>query len=101
MEYCDSMKRRLNSSGNAVDLETTLQFRGITDIIVVAGLTVGNISRGNFDRIDRTVFDLIVCLCCAGIQISLLLLILPLHPHCLVYLGVVLGIFEFSALICP
>ena len=54
------MKRRLNNSSNAVELETTSQLRGNTDMIVVAGLTVGNISPGNFDGLDRTVLYLVL-----------------------------------------
>ena len=53
------MNRRLNHSGNAVAFETTLQFRGITDIIVLAGSTVGIVSPGKFDGNDKIVFDFV------------------------------------------
>ena len=54
------MNRRLNNSGNAVAFETTLQFRGTTDIIVFTGLTVGNVSPGKFDGVDKIVFDFVL-----------------------------------------
>ena len=54
------MNRRLKNSDNAVVFETTLQVRGLTDIIVLTGLTVGNISPGKFDGIDKTVFDFVL-----------------------------------------
>ena len=58
--YCDSMNCRLNNSDNAAAFETTLQFRRTTDIIVLTGFTVGNVSSGKFDGIDKVVFDFVL-----------------------------------------
>ena len=54
------MKRRLNNSGNAEDLETTLQLRGTIDIMVCAGLTAGKVLPGNCEGIERIMFVLVL-----------------------------------------
>ena len=51
--YWDSINRRLNNSGNAVVFDTTLQFLGITNLIVFAGFTEGNVSPRKFDGLIK------------------------------------------------